>query len=337
MKGRILVIAALLLVMLGSLAGCKPREATEDELQRVVLSEVIHSIFYCPQYVAIHNGFFKDEGLDVVLEVAQGADKGAAAILSGSAQFALFGSEQAVYATKQGASNPIIAFAACTQRDGSFLVGRVEEPDFRWRDTAGKVIIGGRKGGVPQMVLEWNLKQDGIVPFQDVEIIQSIALDATALAFKEGTGDYVQLWEPSPSILEQENAGVIVAALGEGSGLLPYTTFHATANYIKENPDTVQKFTNAIYRAQLWMQSHTPREIAEVIAPAFPDANMDILTTVIERYQKLDAWASNPVIPEAWFDQLQRIMIEAGELDEPVEYSRIANTDFAEEAVKTIR
>lgn len=336
MKAGKLMIALLLFLIIGSVSGCTSGQAPEDKLQRVVLSEVIHSIFYCPQYVALHNGFFTEEGLDVALEVAQGADKGAAAILSGSAQFALFGSEQAVYATKQGASNPIIAFAACTQRDGSFLVGRVAEPYFRWRDAAGKVIIGGRKGGVPQMVLEWNLKQDGIKPFEDLEMIQSIALDATALAFREGTGDYVQLWEPAPSILEKDQAGVIVAALGEGSGLLPYTTFHATANYIKENPETVQKFTNAIYRAQLWMQSHSPREIAEVIAPSFPDADLDILTTVIERYQELDAWASDPIIPKEWFDQLQRIMIEAGELDEPVEYERIANTDFAQEAVQTI-
>lgn len=337
MKSRMITVAVVLLIAIAGTIGYFALNKPDEPLEEVVLSEVIHSIFYTPQYVALHKGFFTEEGLNVSLEVAQGADKGAAAILSGSAHIALFGSEQAVYATKQGASNPIIAFAALTQRDGSFLVGRQADPDFQWADTAEKVIIGGRKGGVPQMVLEWILKQNGVQPFTDVEIIQSIALNATAQAFKEGTGDYVQLWEPAPSILEQAKAGTIVASLGEGSGLLPYTTFHATASFIKERPETLQKFTNAIYRAQLWVQSHTPTEVAAVIAPSFPDTDQAILATVIQRYQNLDIWASNPVLPEAWFDQLQTIMITAGELDAPVDYDLIVNTTFANKAVSNIK
>lgn len=336
MKGRIWIVAVLLIAIVGT-AAFFVLNKQDDPLEEVVLSEVIHSVFYTPQYVALHNGFFTDEGLNVSLEVAQGADKGAAAILSGSAHVALFGSEQAVYATKQGASNPIIAFAALTQRDGSFLVGRAAEPNFDWANIGGKVIIGGRKGGVPQMVLEWILKQNEVEPFADVEIIQSIALNATAQAFKEGTGDYVQLWEPSPSILEQAQAGTIVASLGEGSGLLPYTTFHATASFIKERPETLQKFTNAIYRAQLWVQNHTAQEIAAAIAPSFPDTDLSILATVIGRYQELDIWASNPALPDEWFDQLQQIMIAAGELDTPVDYDLIVNTTFANQAIKTIK
>ncbi len=324
----------ILLILMGVLSSCRQ---PEDDLEPIVLSEVIHSIFYAPQYIALNKGFFTEEGLRVTLETAQGADKGAAAILSGSAHVALFGSEQAVYATKQGASNPIIAFAACTQRDGSFLVGRQTDPDFSWADTAGKVIIGGRKGGIPQLVLEWILKANNVEPFEDVEIIQSIALNATAQAFREGTGDYVQLWEPSPSILEKDGSGAIVAALGEGSGLLPYTTFHATKSFIEQRPDVLQKFTNAIYKAQLWMQEHSPAEIAEALAPSFADTSLEILTTVVQRYQELDAWASNPILPQEWFDQLQRIMIEGGELDTPVDYHLIVNTEFAEEAVRTIQ
>ncbi|MGI6344565.1 MAG: ABC transporter substrate-binding protein [Bacillota bacterium] len=334
MKRRLGVMVLILLILMGVLSSCRQ---PEDDLEPIVLSEVIHSIFYAPQYIALNKGFFTEEGLRVTLETAQGADKGAAAILSGSAHVALFGSEQAVYATKQGASNPIIAFAACTQRDGSFLVGRQTDPDFSWADTAGKVIIGGRKGGIPQLVLEWILKANNVEPFEDVEIIQSIALNATAQAFREGTGDYVQLWEPSPSILEKDGSGAIVAALGEGSGLLPYTTFHATKSFIEQRPDVLQKFTNAIYKAQLWMQEHSPAEIAEALAPSFADTSLEILTTVVQRYQELDAWASNPILPQEWFDQLQRIMIEGGELDTPVDYHLIVNTEFAEEAVRTIQ
>ncbi len=337
MTRRLWILALVVVVALAGTAGWLFMRTEGKPLEDIVLSEVIHSIFYTPQYVALHKNFFVEEGLNVRLDVAQGADKGAAALLSGSAQFALFGAEQAVYATKQGASNPIVAFAILTQRDGSFLVGRQEEPEFDWAKVGGKTIIGGRKGGVPQMVLEWILKQNEVTPFEDVDVIQNIALNATAQAFKEGTGDYVQLWEPGPTLLEQANAGKIVASLGASSGKLPYTVFHATGKYIKENPKTVQKFTNAIYRAQLWVQANSAQEIAQTIAPSFPDTDLELIAQVVQRYKDLDIWASDPILEEELLDHLQDVMIEAGELDGKVNYDDIVNTTFAEKAVKTVK
>lgn len=337
MTRRFWIFALVVVVALAGTAGWLSMRNRDKSMEDIVLSEVIHSIFYTPQYVALHKNFFADEGLNVRLDVAQGADKGAAALLSGSAQFALFGAEQAVYANKQGASNPIIAFAILTQRDGSFLVGREEEPNFSWAELGGKTIIGGRKGGVPQMVLEWILKEHGVEPFEDIEIIQNIALNATAQAFKEGTGDYVQLWEPAPTLLEQANAGKIVASLGASSGKLPYTVYHATGRYIKEHPKTVQKFTDAIHKAQIWVQEHSAQEIAEAIAPSFPDTSTELIAQVVQRYKDLDIWAKNPVLEEELLDHLQEIMIVAGELDSKVNYTEIVDTSFAEKAVRTVR
>ena len=336
MKGRLLVVILMIVIVIAGTASWFILNRQDPPLEDLILSEPIHSIFYAPQYVALHKNFFTYEGLNIRLQVAQGADQGAAALLSGSAQVALFGPEQAIYATDQG--DPLlIAFAMLTERDGSFLVGRTAEPEFSWSSLAGKTIVGGRKGGMPEMVLEWILKENEVLPFQDVKIIQDISLSATAQAFREGTGDYAQLWEPSATILEQAGAGQIVASLGKESGTLPYTVFHATAEYVKDHPKTLQKFTNAIYRAQLWMKSHSAEEIAKAIAPSFPDADITSIASVVQRYQKLVVWADDPTLRPELFDHLQEIMTAAGELTTKVNYETIVNTAFAEKTIKTIK
>jgi len=334
MRKMLTVLAMMVLIAASVLSGgCQRRIEVRD----IVLSEVIHSIFYAPQYVALHKGFFLAEGLNVRLEVAQGADRGAAALLAGSAQVALFGSEAAIYTWQQGALNPIIAFALLCQRDGSFLVGRTPDPDFTWQDVVGKTIIGGRRGGVPQMVLEYVLKAHDITPQSDVTIVQNIGLGATAAAFAGGTGDFVQLWEPSASRLVNAGAGYIVAAMGKYSDVLPYTAFHATQTYMRENPDVIAAFTRAIYRAQRWVHDHTADEIAKTIQPAFPDMALEDMTNIIARYKELGVWALNPIISREAFDHLQNIMLEAGELTAKAPYEAVVNTTVAERIINERR
>ena len=330
---RLLVLVLILTIGVSGvmLTACHKETKTTD----IVLSEVIHSIFYTPQYVALHKGLFAEEGLNVRLDVANGADKGAAALLSGSAQVALFGSEAAVYTWTQGAADPIVAFAQLTQKDGSFLVGRTASPDFDWSDVRGKTIIGGRKGGVPQMVLEYILKKNDIVPGKDVEIIQNIGLTATAAAFKEGTGDYLQVWEPGASLLAQDGAGHIVAALGSDSGILPYTVFHATESYIEKNPDVIESFTKAIYKAQTWVETANAADIADVIAPAFPEMDVELMTSIIQKYKDLGIWASDPIMEQSTLDHLQNLMINAGELTDKVPFGSVVNTEVAEGVVRS--
>jgi len=332
---KLLIIATLLAIAVSStlLGGCKP----EPQVKNIVLSEVIHSISYTPQYVALHKGFFLDEGLNVRIDVANGADKGAAALLSGSAQVALFGTEAAVYTWHQGAGDPIIAFGLLVQRDGSFLVGREARSDFDWNEVVGKVIIGGRKGGVPQMVLEHTLLTKGITPQKDVEIIQNIGLTATAAAFKEGTGDYLQVWEPGASLLVKEGAGHIVAPMSKTSGLLPYTVFHATKSYMDKNPEVIESFTRAVYKAQTWVKNNTAEEIAKAIQPSFPDMDQKHMAEIIERYKELGVWATDPIVPAEALDNLQNIMIEAQELTSKVPYDKVVNTSFAKKVVDSTK
>lgn len=329
-----LVLVALIVlssaVMLS--AGCSRKELTT-----VRLNEVVRSIFYAPQYVAINKGFFEEEGLKIELTTGQGADKTMTALLSGQCDIGFAGPEATIYVYNQGKEDYAVLFAQLTQRDGSFLVARNNEPEFKWENTKGKVIIGGRPGGVPEMTLEYVLKQHGITPGKDVEIITNLQFTATAGAFKSGTGDYVALFEPTASMLEKENAGKIVSSIGEESGLIAYTAYFASKSMLEKNPELIQKFTNAFYKGQLWVKNHTAEEIAKEIKPFFPDADDDILVTVVNRYKEIDAWCENPVpIPES-LDRLQVVMQTAGELDKKVEYEKIVTEEFAKKAMEAVK
>ncbi|SES65047.1 ABC transporter substrate-binding protein [Anaerobranca gottschalkii] len=329
-------VSILIIIIISSLlfVGCKPKEET---LPKVRVSEVIHSIFYAPQYVALHLGFFEEEGLDVELAVAWGADRGAAALLSNSADIALFGPEAALYIAREQSDTKLIAFAQLTKRDGSFFIAREPMPDFKWEDVKGKVIIGGRPGGVPQMVQEYVLYHNGVIPHVDVEIIQNIDLAATAVAFSNGIGDFLQVFEPGASMLEKQGVGYVVASFGEAGGEIPYTVYHATEKYINENPEIIQKFTNAIYRAQIWVDKHSAREIAEAIRPSFQETDFELLVSAVERYKNGDTWSKDPLLRPEALDRLQEIAIFNGQLTEKIPYEKVVRTDFANEAIKNIR
>ena len=285
--------------------------------------------------MAIEEGYFEEEGLDLTLVTGFGADKVLTALISGEADIGFMGAEASIYAYQEGATDPAVNFAQLTQRAGNFLVAREEMSDFKWEDLKGKKVLGGRKGGMPEMVFEYILKKNGIDPQKDLTIDQSIDFGSTAAAF---TGDdsaaYTVEFEPSATILEKEGAGHVVASLGEASGYVPYTSYSVKTSYMKENPEIIQKFTNALQKGMDYVQSHTPEEIAEVIAPQFKETDIDTITTIVRRYYDQDTWKENLIFEKDSFELLQDILEDAGELGERAEYEELVQTEYAKNAVK---
>jgi NitT/TauT family transport system substrate-binding protein len=326
----ILVLILCLTLVFGS-------SCSKTELTKVKLNEVTHSVFYAPQYAALNLGFFKDEGLDVELTTGQGADKVMTAVLSGQSDIGFAGPEAAIYVYNEGKEDYATVFAQLTKRDGSFLMGRKANPDFKWSDVKGSEIIGGRKGGVPEMTLEYVLKKHNLIPGKDVNVDTSVQFALMAGAFTGGKGDYVTLFEPTASMVEKEGKGYILASVGKESGEIPYTAYFARMSYMKKNTKTIQKFTNAIYRGQLWVSDHTPEEVAKVIKPSFPDTSEEILITVAKRYQEIDAWSKDPVLKRESLELLQKVMQMAGELKKTAPYDKIVTTEYAEKAIKQVK
>lgn len=256
------------------------------------------------------------------------------ALLSDGADIALVGSETSIYVSAQGSKDPVINFAQLTQTDGTFLVSREKIENFSWDQLKGTTFLGQRKGGMPQMVGEFVLKQQGIDPQNDVKLIQNIDFANIPSAFASGTGDFVQLFEPTASIFEKEGTGHIVASFGSESGKVPYTTFMAKESYLKEDSEAAEKFTKAIYKAQQWVEENSAETIAKAIAPQFKDTDLEIITTVVERYKEQGSFATDPILDEAEWTNLQNIMEEANELPERIEHETLVNTKFAEDAAK---
>lgn len=304
-------------------------------LQVVRLSEVVRSIFYAPQYVALALGFFEDEGLSISMSTAWGADKGAAALISGSVDIGFFGPEAAIYIYNQGARDYIVGFAQLTTMDGSFFMKRGQSEEFDWEEVRGKTIIGARPGGVPEMVLEYVLKQHGITPFVDVEIITNLAFAAAPGAFRAGLGDYIAQFEPSMTQLEMAGSGKIAASMGIEGGPITYTLYHARKDYIEKNRDVLVRFTRALYRGMQWVEAHSPQETAEVIESYFPDTDLEVIAKITERYKAQGTWNPTPVISEAGFDHLQTVMDSAGELAKRVPFEALMNNSIALEAIGT--
>lgn len=326
----VLALAAGILV--GGLSGCG---STQTDLTTVKLSEVTHSVFYAPQYVAMELGFFEEEGLAIELTSGEGADKVMTSVISGAVDIGFSGPEAAIYIYNEGREDYAVVFAQVTQRDGSFLIGREPSPDFKWEDIEGAHMLPGRKGGVPYMTLEYVVKQHGLTPGVDVEFDNSVQYAAMTGAFIGGTGDYVTAFEPTASTLEKEGKGYVLASVGESSGEIPYTAYYATKSYIEDHPDTIQSFSNAIAKAQKWVEEHTAAQVAETVASSFPDADLEILTSAIQRYKDIEAYAEVPAMSEEAFDRLQLVMEEAGELAQKAPYKEIVDNSFALEAAVT--
>jgi NitT/TauT family transport system substrate-binding protein len=320
-------ISLLLVVLLVAslLGGCKQ----ETKSQNVRLVEVTHSVFYSPMYVAIEKGFFEKNGVTVELTNGGGADKTMAALVSGEADVAFCGPEASVYVYNQGREDYAINFAQLTQRDGSFIVGRVDDDNFSVDKIKGKTILGGRKGGVPLMTLEYVLKQNGLTPGVDVNVRTDIQFDMMAGAFASGEADYTTLFEPLASTFELQGKGYVVGSVGELAGYIPYTCFSTLKSNIEKKPEMIQGFTNALYEGMVWVQDHTAKEVAEAIAPQFPDSQVDFLASVVQRYKDLNTWNPDLVLGEDGYNRLIDIMKTAGELEEGAPYDKIQTPDFA--------
>ena len=322
-------------LLIGTLAtGCQKKD--DAKLTTHTLNEVVHSIFYAPQYVAMEKGFFEEEGIDLKVDVGYGADKSMTAVLSGNADVALCGTEAAIYVHNEGREDVPIVFAQLTQRAGNFLVGREADPDFTWDKVRGTTIIGGREGGMPEMILEYILHQNGLDPKTDVEIITNLDLSATAGAFTSGTGDYTTEFEPGATTLEMAGSGYVVASLGVDSGYVPYTVYMTTQSFLDKKPELAQGFTNAIYKGLLWCQTHSAEEIAQAIQPQFKETDLETLTNIVSRYLEQDTWIATPVFEKESLDLIQDVLEYAGTLNNRVEYEAIINRTFAEKSVSEV-
>ena len=301
-------------------------EGKDSSLEKITVAEVAHTIFYAPQYAAISQGFFEEEGLEVELLLTPGADKVTAAVLSGDVQIGFSGSEACIYVYNAGEKDYLKTFAQLTQKDGSFLVSREKYEDFTLDDLRGKSVIGGRKGGMPEMTFEWALRQNGIDPVNDLDIDTSVAFAAMSGAFIGGQGDFVTLFEPNATQIENQGFGYIVASIGELGGVVPYTSYSARTSYIEENPEIIEKFTRAIQKGLDYVHSHSDEEVANAIIEFFPDTSMNDLVEVIARYRSIDAWPTTTDFKEDSFYHLQDIMKAAGELDNTVKYEDLIYT-----------
>jgi len=334
-KGFKIISFILLLTIILSIimTGCKK----EEELRKVRLIEVTHSLFYTPQYVALGLGFFEEEGLEIELIDGKGADKVMASLLSKDGDIGFMGPEASIYVYNKGKEDYAINLAQLTQRDGQFLVAREPDPNFTWDKLKGKEVLGGRKGGVPYMTLEYVVKKNGLTPGVDVNLRTDVQFDVLAGAFVGGEGDYVTLFEPVASSLEKEGKGYVVASVGVEGGYIPYTCYSALKSTIEKEPEMIQSFTNALYKGMLWVQNHSTEEVAEVVKPFFPDVEDDVLISLINRYKNQDSWKPDPIISEEGLNHLMDIMEMAGELTERPEYDNIVITKFAEEAIKNVK
>ena len=305
-----------------------------NKYTEVTLTEVAHSIFYAPMYVAIEQGYFEEEGLKITLVNGLGADKTMTAVLSGDSDIGFMGSESSIYVYQEGAKDYVVNFAQLTQRAGNFLVSRDLDETFQWESLKGKTILGGREGGMPEMIFEYILTQKGIDPDKDINIVKNIDFGYTAEAFSSGEGDYTVEFEPAAEALELEGKGKIVASLGVESGMVPYTAFSAKKSYIKKNPETIQSFTNAIQKGIDYVATHSPEEIAKVIQPQFKETDSKVLEAIVERYYQQDTWKEDTVFKEESFTLLQDILKKSKVLEQTVPYEDLVTTKYSEEALE---
>ena len=326
MKKR-LIITGVILLLIGVITALTMTFSTpkeDDNLTTINLAEVSHTIFYAPQYAAIQNGYFEEEGMEINLILTPGADKVAAALLSKDADIGLSGSEATIYVYNGGEQDYLKTFAQLTQKDGSFLVSRTPIENFTLEDLRGKTVIGGRRGGMPEMTFEYVLRQNGMDPKTDMTIDTSVEFAAMGGAFIGGDDDFVTLFEPTALEVEQQGYGYVVASIGELGGVVPYTSYSARISFIEENPDLIAGFNRAVQKGLDYVHSHSDEEVAETILSFFPDTSLNDLTEVVGRYREIDAWPTTTSFTEESFNHLQDIMIDAGELEEKVPYSELS-------------
>ncbi len=317
------LLTICLVVVLAVLAIVRIKKENNGDLKKVTVAEVAHSVFYAPQYVADSLDYFKDEGLDVEIVLTSGADNVMAAVLSGDVQIGFSGTEATIYVYNGGEKDYVMTFAGLTQKDGSFLISREKYDNFKLEDLKGKSVLGGRVGGMPEMTFEWALRENGIDPKKDLYIDTSVAFAAMEGAFIGGNGDFVTLFEPNATSVIKNGYGYVVAYVGELGGNVPYTAYNARRSYIESNPDVIEKFTRAIDKGLKYVDSHSAKEIAEVIIGHFPNTSLADMEIIVDRYKKGEAWKKNVTINEEEWNHIQEIIEASGELDKRVDYDKL--------------
>jgi NitT/TauT family transport system substrate-binding protein len=307
-KNSLLLISAMLLILT---VACGKNSNNQKELVTVKFSEVIRSIFYAPHYVAISKGFFKEQGLNVDMNTAQGSDKGAAALIAGTADISLIGPETTIYIYNQKGDKTLKIFHQLTSKDGSFLLSREKIDSFKWSDLMGKTVIGWRPGSAPQMVLNSTLLKEKV---PDVTVITNIAAPAMAGAFTSGQGDFIQLFEPVASTLVKEGKAYYAASMGEAFGPFPETSYVATTDFIKSNPKVIQQFSNAVAQGADWLSTASEDDISAALIPFFEGTPKDLILQSVKRYKDLGVWSAKPELTTEQFEILQSVLIQNGVL-----------------------
>ena len=328
MKKKLTIILSIVILCVSVLSVLLLYKPKGDNL--ITINEVTHSIFYAPLYVAINNGYFEEEGIEIELVNGGGSDQSMTALISDNADIALLGPETAVYVIRQGLADHPVIFAQLTKRDGSFLIGRTAEPDFEWGDLAGKEIIGGRRGGMPAMSLEYALRQNGLIPGNNVTLNLDVAFNMVAGAFEGGLGDYCTMFEPTASAFVAAGKGHIITAVGTESGEIPFTAFMAKQSFLKEHPEKIESFINAVMRGYDFIMTSEISAVTNALLPSFSGSTSDSIGTAITSYKLIDAWMSSPAMEESAFTRMQTVMSTAGELSGYVAFTEAVDNSFAD-------
>ena len=325
MKKIISIVMCSLLCVLSFISfGCKKED---DNL--IKLSEVTHSTFYAPLYVAINMGFFEEEGLSIQLTSGEGADKVMASITSKSVDIGLMGPEAVIYCHLNNQKDYPVVFGQLTKRDGAFLVSKVNYENFDWSMVKGKRLLAGRKGGVPAMTLQYVLNQNG-VETNELNFDTSVSFANMAGVFQaDDSVDFTTLFEPTASEVVSAGMGYIVASIGTDSGEVPYTAFATSKSFLEEKPEKVKKFLRAVTKGYEYVKNNDSSTVALALAPSFPGISENSLKITIESYLAIDAWSSTPVMSEESFNRLQDIMENAGELTSRVEFNKVVDNTYA--------
>ena len=310
----------IVIVLMGIILFFVTRSNNKTNLKEVRVAEVTHSLFYAPFYVAIENGYFKDNGIDLDLVLASGADKVTAAVLSNDVQIGFAGPESAIYVYKNGEKDYLVTFAGLTKRDGQFIVARDKNEYFDVKELYGKEILIGRKGGMPALNF-YNAMKNSNIDTSKIDINESIDFASLTGTFISDVGDYVNLFEPNASKLEKEGLGYVVGSIGELSGEMPYTAFYAKKSYIDNNIDTIKDFNDAVNKGLDYINSNSIEDVAKLLIKQFPDNSLSEIEMIVKRYKNNDSWLDNTTITEDLYNNLEDLMIDNNLLDTYVPFN----------------
>lgn len=330
MKKLCLMFAFMLAFVSLAVVGCG--KADPNQLTTIKVNEVTHSIFYAPFYVAINNGYFADEKIKIELTNGGGADASMSAVLSGDADIGLMGPEASIYVVNGDAKDKPVVFGQLTKRDGSFIVAKNAYPNFTLNDLVGKEIIGGRRGGVPAMTLEYCITNAGLqigTGANKVNLNTDVAFANTASVFETTSAEFCTLFEPTASELCASKGYHIVASVGLVSGEVPYTCFQTKESFLKENEYLCEKFLRAVYRGYKFLLTATADQMYSALAPSFTGVSKTSIQTSINSYVASDAWVHSPAMTESAFNSLQTIMLNAGYLEQTVKFSDVVDNTIA--------